>query len=96
MAAGPGNGSDNFSDGTMCIRQCFETRLRKRFIDYGIRGLEWPTRSPDPNFARKSMGHYRAESLHGRELPEALKQKGIDARNYKLLPGTRNRPVEIN
>lgn len=72
-----------------------EARRRKRFIDYGIRGLEWPTRSPDPNFARKSMGHYRAESLHGKELAEALKQKGIDARNYKLF-GTRNRIVEIN
>lgn len=41
------------------------------------------------------MGHYRAESLHGKELAEALKQKGIDARNYKLFE-TRNRIVEIN
>lgn len=83
---------DNFSQGQCAFDNA---RRRKRFIDYGIRGLEWPTRSPDPNFARKSMGHYRAESLHGKELAEALKQKGIDARNYKLF-GTRNRIVEIN
>lgn len=73
-----------------------EAQPRKRFIDYGIRGLEWPTRSPDPNFARKSMDHYRAGSLHGKELPETLKQKGIDARNYKLLRKARNTVVKIN
>lgn len=55
---------------------------------------EWPTRSPDPNFARQSMGHYRERSLHGKELAE-VRDKKVPMQGAINCPGN-ERIVPVN